>query len=83
SSKPAIKKPSGKSTSFPRPAAEPMFAKSVTVPSPDLAPTPTPTATDRRATSRIVPEVIRAKDRKRDLLARSPKPPDDPGPSSA
>ena len=85
--KPAIKKPSGKNTCPSKPAAESTLAKPqakpTTVPSPNPATAPAPTAADRRATSQIVPEVIRAKDRKRELLARFPAPPDDPGPSSA
>jgi len=85
--KPAIKKPSGKNTCLSKPAAERTLAKPqakpTTVPSPNPATAPAPAAADRRATSQIVPEVIRAKDRKRELLARFPAPPDDPGPSSA
>ncbi|REB76149.1 chloride channel protein, partial [Cutibacterium acnes] len=57
-------------------------AKPATVPSPHPTTAPTP-ATHQRDTPRIVPEIIRAKDRKHELLARSPKPPNDPGPSSA
>ena len=85
SPKPAIKKPSGKQASLSKPAAEPLAkpqAKPATVPSPHPTTAPTP-ATHQRDTPRIVPEIIRAKDRKHELLARSPKPPNDPGPSSA